>query len=522
MVLFNYALKELTAKIVYYGPGLSGKTTNLKYIHQELPDESKGRMLSLATETDRTLYFDFLPVEAGVVRGIKTRIQLYTVPGQVFYNATRRMVLKGADGIVFVADSQRSAMAANLQSWESLEENLAAHDLNADGIPIVLQYNKRDLDDVHSVEEMNDTLNKINAPFYEAIAHDGIGVQDTLQAISGLVLRKVIAKYGGDEPSGEISLGMSTPAGKITDLAKPLPFERRSERPSPSTEPQGDEAMESLTAELDQLISGGGADADVHAGSLTPDGAAPTTPTLAAETSRDQPMGQTTDDSGTALDEINLEGILDEALRSDDEPIPKEQPPEEGDAFSFPDLLEDALGDEADSAEQILDFAETAREATTGRSAASVGLASAPPTVPSVSDAELAQENRPTQVPSTPSSDHSVAAPSEPLPPALDPRLAELSQTQMYDSGLHARSSLREAARTSLDVEGPESGDASLDPGLLESAKTALDVRLPASAETSRPEAKSVEVPITLELPADGQEVELQIVLNVRLSRTKK
>ena len=129
MVLFNYALKELTAKIVYYGPGLSGKTSNLQYIYEDLPIKNKGRMLTLATDTDRTLYFDFLPVDAGVVRGIKTRVQLYTVPGQVFYNATRRMVLKGADGVVFVADSQPGMPEANKESLDNLRENLAAHDL---------------------------------------------------------------------------------------------------------------------------------------------------------------------------------------------------------------------------------------------------------------------------------------------------------------------------------------------------------------------------------------------------------
>ena len=181
MVLFNYALKELTAKIVYYGPGLSGKTTNLKYIHEELPIKSKGRMLTLATETDRTLYFDFLPVEAGVVRGIKTRIQLYTVPGQVFYNATRRMVLKGADGVVFVADSQKDMMEANLESLENLRENLLAHDLILEDVPFVMQYNKRDLEDAMDIEEMNERLNLLNAPFYAAVATEGVGVEDTLK-----------------------------------------------------------------------------------------------------------------------------------------------------------------------------------------------------------------------------------------------------------------------------------------------------------------------------------------------------
>ena len=196
MVLFNYALKELTAKIVYYGPGLSGKTTNLQFIYDSLPTKNKGRMLSLATETDRTLYFDFLPVDAGVVRGIKTRVQLYTVPGQVFYNATRRVVLKGSDGIVFVADSQRGMDEANLDSFNNLRENLMAHDLQIEEMPLVMQYNKRDLDEVMSVDEMNDQVNLFHSPFFESIAKDGIGVEDTLRAISRLVLKAVVDKYG--------------------------------------------------------------------------------------------------------------------------------------------------------------------------------------------------------------------------------------------------------------------------------------------------------------------------------------
>lgn len=202
MVLFNYSLKELTAKIVYYGPGLSGKTTNLQYIHEELPLRNKGRLLTLATETDRTLYFDFLPVEAGVFRGIKTRIQLYTVPGQVFYNTTRRMVLKGADGVVFVADSQRKMLEQNLESLGNLRENLLAHDLKLDDMPLVMQYNKRDLPEVMSIEEMSDAINAPNVPFYESVATEGIGVEDTLKAISSLVLRSVMEKYGSKTAEG--------------------------------------------------------------------------------------------------------------------------------------------------------------------------------------------------------------------------------------------------------------------------------------------------------------------------------
>ena len=210
MVLFNYALKELTAKIVYYGPGLSGKTTNLQYIYEELPIKNKGRMLTLATETDRTLYFDFLPVDAGIVRGIKTRIQLYTVPGQVFYNATRQMVLKGADGVVFVADSQAHTMEGNQESLTNLRENLLVHDLRIEELPLVLQYNKRDLPNILNIDDMNDILNALNAPFYEAVAVEGIGVEDTLKAIGNLVLKSVIDKYGGQKAApGRISAGAS-------------------------------------------------------------------------------------------------------------------------------------------------------------------------------------------------------------------------------------------------------------------------------------------------------------------------
>ncbi len=215
MVLFNYSLKELTAKIVYYGPGLSGKTTNLQYIYDELPLKNKGRLLTLATETDRTLYFDFLPLEAGMLRGIKTRVQLYTVPGQVFYNTTRRMVLKGADGVVFVADSQPTMLEANQESFANLRENLLAHDLRVEEIPLVMQYNKRDLPDVMSVEEMSDKINKFNVPFYETVATDGIGVEDTLKAISGLVLRSVMEKYAAKpgkalpapQPAASVAVG---------------------------------------------------------------------------------------------------------------------------------------------------------------------------------------------------------------------------------------------------------------------------------------------------------------------------
>jgi mutual gliding-motility protein MglA len=195
MVLFNYSTRELTAKIVFYGPGLCGKTTNLQYIHENLPGEVKGKMLSLATKTDRTLFFDFLPIDLGEIRGMKTRVQLYTVPGQVFYNETRKLVLKGADGIVFVADSQETMIGANVESFKNLEENLKAHGMKLGEMPHVIQFNKRDLPKLSSIEDLNAALNKFNAPFYESVATTGIGVQDTLKAIVKLVLLHLTKKY---------------------------------------------------------------------------------------------------------------------------------------------------------------------------------------------------------------------------------------------------------------------------------------------------------------------------------------
>ena len=195
MVLFNYSTKELTAKIVYYGPGLCGKTTNLQYIHGTLPENVKGKMLSLATKTDRTLFFDFLPIDLGEIRGMKTRVQLYTVPGQVFYNETRKLVLKGADGIVFVADSQQQMLGANVESFKNLEENLKAHGLKLAEMPHVIQFNKRDLPKLAGIEEMNAGINRFNAPFYESVATTGIGIQDTLKAITKLVLLHLTKKY---------------------------------------------------------------------------------------------------------------------------------------------------------------------------------------------------------------------------------------------------------------------------------------------------------------------------------------
>jgi signal recognition particle receptor subunit beta len=188
MASINYAFKEISCKIVYYGPGLSGKTTNLQYVHQKIPPQTRGDLISLATDQDRTLYFDFLPVNIGKVHGFSTKFQLYTVPGQVYYNATRKLVLRGVDGLVFVADSQKSKMDENLESYQNLLDNLAEYGYNLDKLPLVLQYNKRDLTPLISLEDLQKALNPQQFPYYEAVAIRGVGVFDTLKCISKMVL----------------------------------------------------------------------------------------------------------------------------------------------------------------------------------------------------------------------------------------------------------------------------------------------------------------------------------------------
>jgi mutual gliding-motility protein MglA len=196
MALFNYATKEITIKIVYYGPGLSGKTTNLQYLHSIFDPVKKGKLLSLATESDRTLFFDFLPLELGKISEFSVRFQLYTVPGQVRYNATRKLVLKGADAIVFVADSQREMREQNLESLNNMGENLLANSINPDDIPVIFQYNKRDLSNIMSVEEINRDLNDSRKYDYrEAVAVNGKGVEDTFKAITKIVINRIAEKH---------------------------------------------------------------------------------------------------------------------------------------------------------------------------------------------------------------------------------------------------------------------------------------------------------------------------------------
>ena len=191
MPTIDHANKEITCKIVYYGPGLCGKTTNLEIIHRDVADEDKTEMVSLATEKDRTLFFDFLPVTLGTIKGFAIKYQLYTVPGQVYYNATRKLVLGGVDGIVFVADSQQSKFQENIDMMENLRENLAEYKMSLDDVSLVLQWNKRDLPEIVPVEELEKALNQKGVPSFEAVAVEGTGVRETLRSIATETLARV-------------------------------------------------------------------------------------------------------------------------------------------------------------------------------------------------------------------------------------------------------------------------------------------------------------------------------------------
>jgi mutual gliding-motility protein MglA len=227
MVFFNYSTMQMAAKVVYYGPGLCGKTTNLHYIYQHTTGDSRGEMVSLETETDRTLFFDLLPIDVGSIAGFNTRIQLYTVPGQVFYNTTRKLVLKGVDGIVYVADSQRAMLQANVESFRNLEENLTEMGLSVETLPLVLQFNKRDLADICSVEEMNAALNRHNWPSFEASAVTGMGVFETLKGISRFTLMALKKRLGRSEPAAPAA------ARPPAAVAPPKPASPPAAAPSP-------------------------------------------------------------------------------------------------------------------------------------------------------------------------------------------------------------------------------------------------------------------------------------------------
>jgi len=216
-MLVNQSSKEITSKIVYYGPALSGKTTNLQYLYEVLDPTQRGKLLTISTEGDRTIFFDFMPIELGEVKGFKLRLQLYTVPGQVFYEETRKRVLKGADGVVFVADSQKDMLTSNREAFEQLKMHLSENGLNPDKTPIVLQFNKRDLKNVLTFEELDKALNPGNIPFFEAIALEGLGVEDTLRSISKLVVNNILSQLTETQ---KISKGGALGSKSKTDFFK--------------------------------------------------------------------------------------------------------------------------------------------------------------------------------------------------------------------------------------------------------------------------------------------------------------
>lgn len=254
MVLFNYSSKELTAKIVYYGPGLGGKTTSLEYIYKGLPAKVKGKMLSLSTQTDRTLFFDFLPMELGKIYGWRVRVQLYTVPGQVFYDATRKIVLKGADGVVFVCDSQNEMLDANLESWQNFQDNLKANNIDFTTIPLIFQYNKRDIKNITPVAELETKVNTRNVPYFETIATEGNGVLDALKAITKLVLQHLQKQYNKvfqeekkaaapkeTVPQKPAAPPKEAPLPKPATAPKEIPLEKTAAPSSPAKTPIKDE-----------------------------------------------------------------------------------------------------------------------------------------------------------------------------------------------------------------------------------------------------------------------------------------
>ena len=201
MVQINFALKEVNCKVVFYGPGMSGKTTNLEIVHQKAPEENKGELTSISTDGDRTLFFDFMPLDLGNVAGMRTKFQLYTVPGQVYYNSTRKLVLQGVDGVIFVADSDPDKIDENIESYANLIENLAEYGKDVRELPHVIQYNKRDLPNAMSVAELDKRMNKFGVPTFEAVAYTGEGVFPTLKTLAGMVLESIDRIDGGRKKS---------------------------------------------------------------------------------------------------------------------------------------------------------------------------------------------------------------------------------------------------------------------------------------------------------------------------------
>lgn len=287
MVQINFGQKQVNAKIVYYGPGMSGKTTNLEVVHQRAPQPNRGELTSISTDGDRTLFFDFMPLDLGTVAGMRTCFQIYTVPGQVYYNSTRKLVLQGVDGVVFVADSSASMTEENLESMRNLEQNLAEYGKSLSSIPLVIQYNKRDLPDALPVEELNRLLNPVNVPTFEATANSGQGVFPTLKALAALVLESI---HSQQKPSGAPAPAASLSTGTTGFFKAPLPRASQPPAASAATAPAlaaagaaqqrlqqtGMHPKPNLAARLGATAGGGGAPTSIPLpGSHVPGGTDP-------------------------------------------------------------------------------------------------------------------------------------------------------------------------------------------------------------------------------------------------------
>lgn len=238
MAFFNYANKEITLKVVYYGPALSGKTTSLQYLHSVMDPSSSGKLISLSTEADRTLFFDFLPVDMGKIKDFSLRFQVFTVPGQIRYNSTRKLVLKGADAIVFVADSQKIMKGQNIESLDNMRENLHVNNIDPDGIPIVLQYNKRDLSDILSLEELENDLNKNRYQYAETMAVNGYGVTEMFDLVKDILLSDIAQKYKVDIASRKkdtitVKVQEKTALAPEYNRAETMKVMARTEMPTP-------------------------------------------------------------------------------------------------------------------------------------------------------------------------------------------------------------------------------------------------------------------------------------------------
>jgi len=344
MVMINRATKEMTIKVVYYGPGLCGKTTNLEFIYEKANPDKKGKLLSVATETDRTLFFDFLPMELGTIKGMKLRVQLYTVPGQVFYDATRRIVLRGSDGVVFVADSQQTMMDANIESVENLKKNLALNSLDSETIPLVFQYNKQDLPDLSSDEELEKALNWRGVPYFTSVATVGTGVNETVKKVIELVIRNLHQREASVKASGQAMAGGKTPptpVAEAADEAAPPEAEPAAAAPPPEAEPASPETEEARPA--------GETPAPPAAGAPPPEEPPlPEAPVPGTPPSEPAPVPEF---EFSRKGEFDVEEAEPEAgepeadVRDDAEPVPAGEPAMEGTPGGKPAAVESSAGD---------------------------------------------------------------------------------------------------------------------------------------------------------------------------------